>query len=71
MCSSVHNAVNNYLVPPWPMISSNPSVSSLVRFRYIKGFWPLARPHGKKHHSVVRGSSQSLALHGFFKLAAG
>lgn len=71
MRNSVYNAINNYLVPPWSMISSNPSVFSLVRFRYIKGSLPVVRPHRKKHHSVVRGASQSLALPRFFKLAAG
>ena len=71
MCSLVYNVINNYLVPPWSMISSNPSVFSLVTFRYIKGSLPVARPYGKRQCSVVMGAAQSLALHRFFKLAAG
>lgn len=71
MCSLLYNAINNYLVSPWSIISSNPSVFSLVRFRYIKGSLPVARPYGKRHRSAVTGAPQSLALPRFFKLAAG
>lgn len=71
VCSSVYNAINNYSVPPWSMVSSNPSVFSLVSFRYIKGSLPVARPYGKRHRSVVAGAPPSPALQRFFKLAAG
>jgi len=70
MCSSMYNAVD-YLAPPWLKISSNSSVFSLIRFRYIKGSLPVARPYRKRHHSAVTGTPQSLALHRFFKLEAG